>query len=215
MTDRPIRALLNATSIRAPRAGAANYVLSLAGALAAMPEDVTLELLVQRRDLEDVRELAPDARIETTGVVLRPLRLAWEHLVLPRRIHRIAPDLVHGPHYTLPGRLRCPSVVTFHDPTFFTMPEVHERAKVAYFTRMARAGIRRATRVIAVSEYARRGAIEHGGADPDHVDVTPLGVDGARFRPAAERELAEDERERAALGARGPYVLWVGAIEPR
>ena len=56
------------------------------------------------------------------------------------------------------------------------------------------AGIRRATRVIAVSEYARRGAIEHGGADPDLVDVTPLGVDHARFRPAAESELAQDER---------------------
>jgi glycosyltransferase involved in cell wall biosynthesis len=45
--------------------------------------------------------------------------------------------------------------------------------------------------------------------------VTLLGVDRARFRPAVERELAEDKRARAALGVTEPYVVWVGAIEPR
>jgi len=215
MTDRPIHALMNTTSIAASRSGAAIYVLSLVGALAARPQDVALELLAQRRDLEELRRLAPGAAIRTTGVEQRPRRLAWEHLVLPLRIRRIAPDLVHGPHYTLPDRLRPPGVVTFHDPTFFTMPEVHERSKIAYFTRMARAGIRRASRVIAVSEYARRGAIEHAGADPDRVDVTPLGVDRSRFRPPADDELTDDERERTALGVTDPYILWVGAIEPR
>jgi hypothetical protein len=185
MTDRPIRVLLNATSIGAARAGAANYILSLAGALVGMPEDLTLELLAQRRDREDVRELAPGARVETTGVELRPLRIAWEHLVLPRRIRRIAPELVHGPHYTLPGGLRCPSVVTFHDPTFFTMPEVHERTKVAYFTRMARSESD-ATRVMRLRVRASR-ASEHGSADPT-TSTCPLG--GSRAVPSGHETRA-------------------------
>ena len=83
-----------------------------------------------------------------------------------RRIERERPDVVHGPHYTLPKGLRAPGVVTFHDPTFFTMPEVHERAKVAYFGRMAREGIRRAERVIAVSSFARDGADRPRGRRP-------------------------------------------------
>jgi glycosyltransferase involved in cell wall biosynthesis len=119
-------------------------------------------------------------------------------------VRRIATDVFHGPHYTLPGRLHVPSVVTFHDPTFFTLPELHERAKVVYFTRAARSGLGRATRVIAVSEYARRGAIDHGHAPPDRVDVVLEGVDTDRYSPAP-----------SAARPFEPFILFVGALEPR
>ena len=123
---------------------------------------------------------------------------------------------MHGPHYTLPRGLRRPAVVTFHDPTFFTMPEVHERAKVAYFRRAAVEGVRRAARVIAVSAAARAGAIAHVGADPGRVDVVPLGVDHRVYRPAADdAEREADAARRRAVGVDDRYVFWVGAIEPR
>jgi glycosyltransferase involved in cell wall biosynthesis len=126
---------------------------------------------------------------------------------------RLRVRVLHGPHYTLPLATRGPSVVTFHDPTFFTNPELHERMKVAYFTRMARAGARRATRVIAVSSYAARGAVRFTGVDPDRVDVVYLGVDLDRFSPA--RDVSADQDVLARLGVRPPYVFWVGTIEPR
>jgi glycosyltransferase involved in cell wall biosynthesis len=60
--------------------------------------------------------------------------------------------------------------------------------------------------VIAVSEYARRGAIEHVGADPDRTDVVHHGVDLSRYTPGAER----------SDGPTGPpYILFVGTLEPR
>jgi glycosyltransferase involved in cell wall biosynthesis len=123
--------------------------------------------------------------------------------VLPLRVRRLRPDVFHGPHYTLPVGLPCPAVVTFHDPTFFSLPHLHERSKVAYFTRTARTGIKRAARVIAVSEYAKQGAITFAGAEGDRVDVVHGGVDLHRYRPEAPS------------GLRAPYILFVGTLEPR
>jgi glycosyltransferase involved in cell wall biosynthesis len=128
--------------------------------------------------------------------------MAWAQVVLPLRVRALRADVFHGPHYTIPAGLSCPSVVTFHDPTFFTHPHVHERTKVAYFTRAARTGIKRATRVIAVSEYTKRGAIEHAGADPARVDIVLHGIDHDRYRPGD-------------VSPAVPYILFVGALEPR
>ncbi|HVL82456.1 MAG TPA: glycosyltransferase family 1 protein [Actinomycetota bacterium] len=202
-----MRVLLDATSLPGHRLGAGQYVLNLARAVAGL--DVDLHVMAKEIDAAD---LAGNGTVHTTGVRTRPARLLWEQTVLPRRARRLRPDVFHGPHYTLPRALGSPGVVTFHDPTFFTMPEVHEPAKVAFFTRAARAGVARARRVVAVSGYAARGAIEHAGADPDRVDVVPLGVDHSRFTPEGDDADAE---LRSRAGVHGSYLMWVGALEPR
>jgi glycosyltransferase involved in cell wall biosynthesis len=62
--------------------------------------------------------------------------------------------------------------------------------------------VKRAARVIAVSEYSRRGAIEHAGAEPSRVDVVYEGVDLDRYRPSDG-------------GSRERNLLFVGTMEPR
>ncbi len=206
-----LRVLIDATPLPAQRVGVGSYVTALVGALAARG-DAEVHVLVKRRDLEELSALAPGATMHAAGPRSRPSRIVWEHTALPRWAKRVRCEVFHGPHYTLPGSLPCPAVVTFHDPTFFTHPDLHERAKVSYFRRAARIGARRASRVIAVSEYARRGAIAHAGVPEDCIEVVPLGVDARRYSPAPG---PDDERLRARAGVSGPYVLWVGALEPR
>jgi glycosyltransferase involved in cell wall biosynthesis len=212
---RRLRVAINATTLGGPRTGVPSYIMALLRELGRR-DDVDLAVLARREEAEEIGRLAPGARIDSVALRTRPVRLAFEHWAMARRIARARPDVVHGPHYTLPAGLRAPGVITFHDPTFFTMPEVHERTKVAYFGRMAREGVRRAARVIAVSAYAREGAIAHAGADPDRVDVVPMGLDHARYRPAADdEEETRDGRLRRDAGVDGRYVAWVGALEPR
>lgn len=196
-----LRVVVDATAMPTLRAGAGAYVTELLRSVD--PDDVDLHVLVKRRDASEIADLVPHATLHEIPVSGRATRIIWSHSLLASRVRRLRPDVFHGPHYTLPGGLRCPSVVTFHDPTFFTLPELHERAKVAYFTRTTRSGIARASRVVAVSEYTRRGAIEHAGADPDRVDVVHHGVDLARYSPGLD---ASDRR---------PYILFVGTLEPR
>jgi glycosyltransferase involved in cell wall biosynthesis len=196
-----LRVAIDATAMPGRRVGAGVYTFELLRALEA--GEAELDVFVNERDIDELRAELPEATLHQVSTRTRPTRIAWARFVLPRNVRAISPDVFHGPHYTLPPGLRCPSAVTFHDPTFFTHPHVHETAKVTYFTRAARSGIRRASRVIAVSEYARSGAIEHGGAEPSRIDVVYEGVDLNRYRPA-ERPASDP-----------PYILFVGALEPR
>jgi glycosyltransferase involved in cell wall biosynthesis len=196
-----LRVAIDATAMPGRRVGAGVYTFELLRALEVA--GTTLDVFVNERDIDELRAELPKSTLHQVSTRSRPMRIAWAQFVLPRKIRAISPGVFHGPHYTLPPGLSCPSAVTFHDPTFFTHPHVHETAKVTYFTRAARSGIRRATRVIAVSEYARTGAIEHGGADHKRVDVVYEGVDLERYRPS-ERPAPEH-----------PYILFVGALEPR
>jgi glycosyltransferase involved in cell wall biosynthesis len=197
-----LRVLVDVTPIPGERTGVGVYATELLGAVDA--PDIDLHVLANARDANELSRLVPKGTVHPVRVRTRPLRIAWSHTVLPLRVRRLRADVFHGTHYTLPAGLRGSAVVTFHDPTFFTHPELHERAKVAYFTRAARTGATRATRVIAVSEYAKRGAVEHAGADPSRVDVVYEGVDVERYKPAGERAATDT-----------PYILFVGTLEPR
>jgi glycosyltransferase involved in cell wall biosynthesis len=192
-----MRVAFDATAIPSRRVGVGVYVTELLRCV----REVDLHVFVRAADADELAGLLGDVTIHPVSLPNRTARIAWTHGVLPLRLRRLRPDVFHGPHYEVPSGVGCPSVVTFHDPTFFTSPEIHERAKVVYFTRMARTGVRRATRVIAVSDYARRGAIEHAGADPGKVDVVYEGVDRERYRPAQRYE-------------DGSFVFFVGALAP-
>lgn len=207
-----LRVLLDASAIPAQRVGVGWYVAELVRALAPR-SDVDLHVLARRSDVGELGGRAPDATFHGVTLRSRPSRLVWEQTTLPRRARRVGADVFHGPHYTLPRSLACPAVVTFHDPTFFTHPGLHERAKVAFFTRASRLSVRRAARTIAVSEFSRAGAVEHAGADPDRVDVVLHGIDHVRYTPHADATV--DAKLRTRVGVSGPYVLWVGALEPR
>jgi len=197
-----VRVLLDARPLPAHRLGVAQYVLRLVSLASRRCE---LEVLAKAADVDDL-----DAPAHVSRDLPRPLRLATELVWDAWRVNRLRPDVFHGVHYTLPPGLRVPAVVTFHDATMLTMPEVHERSKVLFFRRAIPAGIARADRVICVSESARQGAIDHAGADPTRTHSVPLAVDHDRYRPADGPRPAEVS---AICGGR--YILWVGALEPR
>jgi glycosyltransferase involved in cell wall biosynthesis len=92
-------------------------------------------------------------------------------------------------------------VVTIHDMTYFTNPEWHERAKVAYFRRSIRRAARRADVLVAVSELTERQMRETLEVRAPIV-VAPHGVDIERFSPGPSDES-------------GRYVFFVGTLEPR
>jgi glycosyltransferase involved in cell wall biosynthesis len=197
-----MRVLLDARPLPGHRLGVAQYVLRLAEHAA---RQVDLEVLAKASDEADF-----PPPVHVSRVLPRPLRLAVELALDGRRVNRLAPDVFHGVHYTLPRGLRVPATVTFHDATMLTMPEVHETSKRLFFQRAIPAGVARADQVICVSESARQGAIEHAGADPARTHTVPLAVDHDRYRPADGDRPAE-----VRSICDGPYLLWVGALEPR
>ncbi len=208
-----MRVLLDATAMPVDRGGVARYVDEL---VRAISDDPGIELVVacQHRDRHYYQAIAPTATLSVAPRALawRGFRLLWEQLGLPgvTRAHSI--DIVHSPHYTLPvlcGRRR---VVTVHDVTFFSEPEVHRPVKRVFFRAWIRLSCRLAD-VIVTPSRATAIELERAIGHPvDQTVIAPHGVDHVRFRPPAPPVIAETKHR---YGLHGDYVLFLGTIEPR
>lgn len=209
-----IRLSYDVSAVPARPAGAGRYTLDLADALARRP-DVQMTYVARVDDAERWRVLDPASRVLAVAPASRPLRLAWEQARLPGLLRDQPVELHHAPHYTMPEAARLPRVVTVHDCTFFDHPEWHERAKVPVFRRAMRVAARHATAVVCVSGFtADRLAATCSPVVPVH--VVAHGVDHRRFHPRSRVPVPSTDTDVAArLGLHGPFIAFVGTLEPR
>jgi glycosyltransferase involved in cell wall biosynthesis len=140
------------------------------------------------------------------------LRIIAEQIEAPNALRALTADLYHGLGFVAPLRSSCRTVVTVFDLSFITHPEAHRRFNRWYLARFTRWSCRRATRVIAISEWTKQDLVRYFGLPDKQIDVTPLGVDHARFRPLPADEL-DAFRAQHDIGAHS--IFYLGSLEPR
>lgn len=189
MSDRPL-VLIDADVLGRHRTGDETYVAQLLRELPAVAPDLRLAAIT--RD----PSLVPD------GVEPIPLPASSQELrmaiAVPRLLRRVQPALAHFVH-ALPLVCPPPAVVTVQDLSWERDPSVFGLADLLTFKVFVRRAVRKAKRVLAISERTKRDLIELYGTPPGKVVVTPLAPDPA-FRPAGEHD---------------SFLLFVSAIEPR
>src|SRR5262245_23098821 len=133
------------------------------------------------------------------------LRELWQLALAARRDRA---DLYHAPHYVCPPWLPCPAIVTVHDLIHLRFPPRHRHRLAPLYARlMLRLAVRRARRLITVSESTRRDLVEWLGAPAERIRVIPNGV-GAPFGPAPSPGAKDPTLEE--LGVTRPYFLFAG-----
>ncbi|OLT55465.1 glycosyl transferase family 1 [Cellulosimicrobium sp. CUA-896] len=208
-----MRVLLDATAVPADRGGVGRYVDELVPELAAAGAD--LVIAAQHRDADLYADAAPSVEVVAAPRSLerREVRMAWEQVGLPALVRRVRADVLHSPHYTMPRGVSVPVVVTLHDATFFTTPELHLRTKAAFFRHATRVAVRRAAVLVVPSRATRDEVLRLVGGRRDDFHVAYHGVDHGRFRPAPTEE---QERVRRSLDlGTSSYVGFLGTLEPR
>jgi glycosyltransferase involved in cell wall biosynthesis len=138
------------------------------------------------------------------------LRSLSHDLLLPLDLRRATCDVFHSPAQHPPGRSPVPWVQTLHDLTPLTWPHpllAPERK------RWIRVGprLRRAAAVATVSRFSADEAIRHLDLDPRRLQVIPLGVDPAVFRPSGPP--VEDAPYLLHVAAWGPHKGFEEALE--
>ena len=172
------------------RTGDETHVANLLRELGRLASGLRIIALTRRPDLvpAGIEPCRLDARFQE-------LRMAAS---VPRVLRRLRPELVHFQH-VLPPFLRAPAVVTVHDLSFERDPAVMSRADRLVFRTLGPRGVRKAQRVVTVSERTRRDLEELYGVPSAKIVVIPNGVD-PRFSPGGEP---------------GDYLLYVGAVQAR
>ena len=140
-----------------------------------------------------------------------PVRIFWEQVIQPWSVWKAGLDLSHGMAFVGPLASACPFVVTVHDLSFLSYPQSFPALNRVYLRMFTRLSVRRARRIIAVSESTKRDLIRYYDVSPAKVDVVHNGVD-SDFRPMPTAQVA-DFRRRRELPDR--FILFVGTLEPR
>jgi glycosyltransferase involved in cell wall biosynthesis len=173
--------LVDADVLGRRRTGDETYVEQLLRALPEVAPDLRVAALTRDPELVPVG-------IEPVHLPARSqeLRMAF---TVPRLLRRLRPALAHFVH-ALPLTCPVPAVVTVQDLSWERDPSVFGLWDRVTFKVFVRRAVRKARRVLAISERTKRDLVELYGTPADKVVVTPLAPDPA-------------------------FLLFVSAIEPR
>jgi glycosyltransferase involved in cell wall biosynthesis len=202
--------------------GIGRYVRGLSEGLAEVGEQSDLELRglvadpsVSRLELID----AVHAYTQAPSIVPRRTSLGRRNRLIRFGAARLAKPCAGLLHFTdpvgLPWSGPAGHCLTCHDLIPIIMREYSSRVPGALSAKIAfeRLRYRRAQRILAVSHATKRDLCERLQIEPSKIDVVWHGVDHRVFHPQAQA--GELERVQALLGTTQPYVLYVGAGDPR
>jgi len=119
-------------------------------------------------------------------------------------------DVYHETNF-VPVPTGLPTVLNVHDLSVLLYPEWHPADRVGHHRRHFLDGLRRADRVLTISDAVKGELVAHCGVAPERIVTVHCGVSPA-FRPHAAGEVAA---ARHRLGLPGRYFLCVGTVEPR
>jgi glycosyltransferase involved in cell wall biosynthesis len=211
-----MKVLIDATGVTRNKAGVGVYARNLIDQITSVNSGPHYFLLVQDDDPEldfGSRSNVTMIRVPARLFRILPFRFLLEQIVVPLLLLKYKIDVVHSLHYSFPlVRFGTKQVVTLHDMTFFSMPEVHTFIKIRYFRFFIRAAVRLADKIIFVSQSSLQDCVSRLGPPHGSSTVIHLGKSDA-FHPGLDPVVIQRVKDKYGLQA--DFVLYVGTIEPR
>jgi len=216
--------LLNVESLAPPLAGIGRYTSVLVNGLRGRVDSLRcfahLEWVSPQQALAQA-EASSTGRVSGLREAIRktlrgipgayPLRATLRDAAFWRLSRPFREAVYHEPNYILKPYAG-PCVATVHDISHIHYPDFHPRERVSFMNKGLPRSLRRAQRIITVSDFVRAELIEYFGIQAEKVVTVPLGVNH-HFRPRPAGEIAPT-LARNGLTC-GGYLLAVGTLEPR
>ena len=156
-------------------------------------------------------EPLPNVRLLFVNANGQLRRIAFEQIILPRLAKKLGAALLHSLAFVAPLRLTTRSVVTVHDLAYRLFPETLTRFRRLYLEMGTKHAMRKASRIITVSEAVKTDIVHEAGIPHGDVVVTHEG--GFEARGLSPR--VEDQYINRLLSWEGEYILFIGTMEPR
>jgi glycosyltransferase involved in cell wall biosynthesis len=189
--------------------GIGTYIRSLVHALSTI--DVTNQYTLVSGPA-DVRTLVGLPENFRTAVYPRRDSDFLDNLTFPIYLRGLSPDLSHIPLNRVPLLMIRPYVVTIHDMANLMFEEHHSNLRMQLRRWRFERGLKRASRIIAVSEATKRDVERHVNVPPDRIRRVYNAPDpGFLMRsspPGSEEQLRIMERYQINY----PFLLYAGNI---
>lgn len=142
-----------------------------------------------------------------------------EQIKMPRILNKYNLDLVHFPHFNVPIFYFRPFIVTIHDLILLNFPTLKGTTlsplwyKVKFLAYRLTIGlaIKRARKVIAVSEFTKSDILKHFKGIDNKIEVTYEACDHKKYDKFEENRDSEILKK---YGIIKPYMLYVGNAYP-
>lgn len=124
------------------------------------------------------------------------------------------PDIIFQPNYNLfKTYTNTPSIIIVHDLSHLRYPDFHPNDRVLYFNKNLFYSIKKAKRVVAISEFTKKELIELNLCEEQKIEVIYNGVTQG-FKPLSLHVNKKVFFDKYNLEPKG-YILFVGTFEPR
>lgn len=188
------------------------FVKEIAQRLAVSQPDHQFHFLFDRPYDESIT-FAPNVTPHVLSPQVRhPLQWKfWYDVKLPLLLRKIKADVFFSPDGQCSLTTRVPQVIAVHDLGFLHHPEAYKKAHVLYLKRYMPAFLRKARRIVTVSQFSKKDIVEQYKTAPEKISVVHNGIKNI-FTP-----LHYDEQQRVKDNYTGgaEYFLYAGAIQPR
>lgn len=139
-----------------------------------------------------------ESRIFPYGIYRR----IWDLVPIPYESMFPGADMSIFFNYIVPPHIRGKVITTIHDMTYLRFPETMDAKNLRRLRKGMKYSVERSDHILTVSEFSKREIINLLGVKKDRVSVV-YNAPSIGTGAVAEKEI------------HGPYILYVGTIEPR
>jgi glycosyltransferase involved in cell wall biosynthesis len=133
----------------------------------------------------------------------------WTLVGLSKILRNEKIDVFFSPTHYLPLSCTRNSVIAIFDLSYLRFPKMYNKKDLVKLKVWGGISVRKAKRIVTISESSRNDIIEAYGVKPEKVRVVYPGI-----KPTLPSRMSlEDMNE--AFGIKGKYILFVGTLQPR
>jgi len=205
-----VRIAIDCSPLAKTRAGIGTYTFNLLRALTKIDRENEYFLLAHR-DFDQGFEL-PANFVKPMPSVEFSQSTPWLILKLPRELRHLKIDIFHSTNFLIPPLTGCKTVDTIYDLSTLVMPGQHKFLHTLSHKLFFRSSLRRADRLIAISEFTKCEIIRLFPQYKDKISVA-LGAVVPEYRLIDDRSILGKVQKKYSLPER--FILFVGTLEPR
>ncbi|MBI5586901.1 MAG: glycosyltransferase family 4 protein [Deltaproteobacteria bacterium] len=190
--------------------GIGRYIQNLIENLCKIDGKHTFGAVVNSGDEGEIKEAGNLEIFKTRSRI--PVYSIREQVLLPSEIKRSGPDLAHYPSFNMPLLNGTPAVATIHDLIYYLNRGSCPNALAYLYARFIfKKVVKKAQKIITVSEFTKGEVVRHLGVKADKVVVIHNGVSHL-YRPVDKEKRGE---VLSKYGIKGGYIFYVGNHQPR